>query len=237
MKNPKTKPQSQNALVHGIYARELVLPWETAEDFTALLESFRADLLPEGPLQEEVVFDIARLHWIKRRAMRAAQIEFHGDPAAEQLIEVGPKGVQEVEKYLRARTDQRETYRADLKEAMGDMVELLKRVTETATAPPQKPAGSSEDRMNEAEATRLRIDALTVAFNVKRQGMQFMREMMELLDTEKRLYERAYRPTELERIVKIESMIDARIEKAIARLAGLKMYRRTYGQKTLPAPV
>jgi hypothetical protein len=232
----KSKPQSQNALVHGIYAHDLVLPWENPEDFTALLKSFRAELLPEGPLQEEVVFDITRLHWIKRRAMRAAQIEFHGDPAAAKLIEIGQKGVQEVETYLRTRADKRETYRAQMEQMTNDMIKLLKRMTEAATALEKEPSGTHDDRMREAELAKFKIEALTAGASVQQQSMQSMREIMEFLDIEKRLYERAYRPTELERIVKTEGMIDARIEKAIARLAGLKMYRQTFGQKTLAGP-
>ena len=102
MSNSKSAAKTRNALVHGIYSDELVLPWEKEEDFTELFESLRADLNPEGALEEEMVFDIARLHWLKRRAIRAVHIEFHTDPAADKLIELATKGgVQEIDRYVR----------------------------------------------------------------------------------------------------------------------------------------
>jgi hypothetical protein len=43
--------------------------------------------------------------------------------------------------------------------------------------------------------------------------------------------ERTYNPADLERVMKVEAMIDTRVEKALARIAGIKEFRRLYGQK------
>lgn len=42
---------------------------------------------------------------------------------------------------------------------------------------------------------------------------------------------RPFNPGELERLLKIDASLDARIEKAITRLAGLKEYKQRYGIK------
>jgi hypothetical protein len=66
---------SKNALVHGIYASDVLLPGESEEDFTNLYAAIRSDLNPEGALEEEAVLDIVRLHWLKRRAIKVAKGE------------------------------------------------------------------------------------------------------------------------------------------------------------------
>ena len=48
----------KNALSHGVYANDVVLPWENEQDFKYLLESIRAEFCPSGASEEEVVFDI-----------------------------------------------------------------------------------------------------------------------------------------------------------------------------------
>ena len=66
---------SKNALVHGVYASDVLLPGESVEDFTNLYAAIRSDLNPEGTLEEEAVLDIVRLHWLKRRAIKVAKGE------------------------------------------------------------------------------------------------------------------------------------------------------------------
>jgi hypothetical protein len=66
---------SKNALVHGIYASDVLLPGESEEDFSNLYAAIRSDLNPEGALEEEAVLDIVRLHWLKRRAIKVAKGE------------------------------------------------------------------------------------------------------------------------------------------------------------------
>jgi hypothetical protein len=49
------------------------------------------------------------------------------------------------------------------------------------------------------------------------------------------IVERAYDPGSLERQLKMEAMIDGRIAKGLARLVGLKEYKKLYGQKIMTA--
>ena len=49
---------------------------------------------------------------------------------------------------------------------------------------------------------------------------------------ERKPIESRYEPADLERIIKIEAMIDSRIEKALARLTLIKEFRRLYGKGT-----
>ena len=60
-----------------------------------------------------------------------------------------------------------------------------------------------------------------------------MLQQSEKHDLEQRPGERAYRPDVVERTVKVEAQIDKQIEKALARLANLKEYKRIYVPKTV----
>ncbi len=61
-----------NALRHGIYARDVVLPGEDRQAYQTMLDELRADLCPEGPVENGLVARIADLWW---RLGRTAAIE------------------------------------------------------------------------------------------------------------------------------------------------------------------
>ena len=59
--------QPKNALTHGLYSSDIVLQSERQEEFDALLQAFRNEYCPDGVSEEAAVFDLASLHWKKRR--------------------------------------------------------------------------------------------------------------------------------------------------------------------------
>ncbi|MHA1597330.1 MAG: hypothetical protein ACTSV1_01300 [Alphaproteobacteria bacterium] len=73
---PKT-PRGQsharfNALRHGLYARDVVLPGEDRAAFDDMLASLTADLAPDGHIEDGLVERLAQLWW---RLGRTAAIE------------------------------------------------------------------------------------------------------------------------------------------------------------------
>ena len=61
-----TKP-NKNALTHGFYATDVVLPWENQQEFDDLLQAYRDEYCPDGISEEDAVFELTDLHWKKRR--------------------------------------------------------------------------------------------------------------------------------------------------------------------------
>ena len=57
----------KNAITHGLYATDIVLPWEDQQLFDDLLRARFDEFCPDGILEEETVFELASLHWKKRR--------------------------------------------------------------------------------------------------------------------------------------------------------------------------
>jgi len=68
---PKTaagrKRASRNSLKHGIFSRDLVLPWEDPKAFNALLEGLCDDLKPEGITEALLVEQMAVAIWKQSR--------------------------------------------------------------------------------------------------------------------------------------------------------------------------
>ena len=62
-----TNSQSKNALTHGYYASDIVLPSENEQEFEDLLQAYRNEYGPDGVSEEAAIFDLASLHWKKRR--------------------------------------------------------------------------------------------------------------------------------------------------------------------------
>jgi hypothetical protein len=65
-----------NALRHGVLSRYTVLPWESADEYRAVVEALVAEHGPRGPTEEHLVEEIAGILWRKRR-LRLAEAAAH----------------------------------------------------------------------------------------------------------------------------------------------------------------
>jgi hypothetical protein len=65
-----------NALRHGVLSRYTVLPWESAEEYRALISALAAEHMPQGPTEEHLVEELAGILWRKRR-LRLAEAAAH----------------------------------------------------------------------------------------------------------------------------------------------------------------
>jgi hypothetical protein len=66
-----------NALRHGLFARDVVLPEEDADAFEDLWNRVRANLSPEGPIEEFLVDRVVDIMWRLQRAKRAETALLH----------------------------------------------------------------------------------------------------------------------------------------------------------------
>ena len=65
-----------NALRHGVLSRYTVLPWESADEYHAVLAALVAEHAPQGPTEEHLVEELAGILWRKRR-VRLAEAAAH----------------------------------------------------------------------------------------------------------------------------------------------------------------
>ncbi len=66
-----------NARLHGLFARDVVLPEEDADAFEDLFNEVRANLSPVGPIEEFLVDRAVNAMWRLRRLGRAETALFH----------------------------------------------------------------------------------------------------------------------------------------------------------------
>ena len=94
------KLNNKNALLHGVYSRDYILPWEVEADFETLHKEFKDEWKPRGRSEEEAVLQLTLYTWLKRRLVKSAQLRFYkcslsaemtGDESWEELIEFQKK--------------------------------------------------------------------------------------------------------------------------------------------------
>ena len=226
-KTPSVQKHTKNALTHGIYAEELVLPWENVEDLTKLRDELWAELQPEGRSEEETALGIVRLYWLKRRLMRTSQLGFHRDPFAIEVARSGPKDWDEVVKVITSASDKK----AGLTKAAEESLEAIKAASEKISAINMAcvPGHSQEGPPKEAfqAAQNAQRDADFVNNILMKQVFPRMIALEEAQkSTPAAVYENAYSPEHLEKTLRIEAALDARIDKQVARLVNLKEYKR-----------
>src|SRR5215472_612191 len=71
------KDRSKNALKHGAFSREVILPGESRKDYERLLAELEAEYSPSGPSEIYLVNHLASLLWRERRLQvyRQARLE------------------------------------------------------------------------------------------------------------------------------------------------------------------
>ena len=65
-----------NATKHGVLSRYAVLPWESIEEYHALLDSLRADLEPQTVIENHLIEEMAGVIWRKGRLQKAEQATY-----------------------------------------------------------------------------------------------------------------------------------------------------------------
>lgn len=220
------KRNPKNALIHGLYSSDLVLPWESREDFKNLLGALRAEFKPDGAMEQETVLDLACLRWHKQRVRKMWQAATYSDPFVIELIQSGKKSWSGVRKHLR----QEATASRAIIDSLHD---LYMRVADEARKVGDGLSMPERDENIDIESTRRQIDGLlsTMTHHV----VPLIRELQSGPNAERTLG-KAYSPEYIEPILRIEAMIDARIDKALGRLANLKAYKRLSSEPALPPP-
>jgi hypothetical protein len=225
----KAKPATKNALLHGVYASEVVLPWESEEDFERLYKDFKKEWAPEGPSQEQAVFSLARLHWLKHRLVRSTQIAVRRDPLVVELEASGVKTWEAAESYLKSKANADDNVMKLAKEALQELKTAVQNASQMMTA---------EDK--DSQEIYRKIE--TIQSMYQKHNMTIYKQAFDMVlqphpdstgepdkfikNTNRHLVEQVYHPEYLEKFVRLEALIDARIDKMMQRIMTLKEYQR-----------
>jgi hypothetical protein len=89
MNEKEVTPKKPSPIVHGMYAKDFLLPWEDPDEFAALHEGLVIEYLPAGMSEEETIFHIAQLFWKKRRLSRLHTTTALRDSGTQAILATG----------------------------------------------------------------------------------------------------------------------------------------------------
>ena len=214
-----SKQKNRNSLVHGVYSSDVVLPWERAEDFYELLEGIRLDFKPNGAAEDDIVFEIAVLHWKKRRINRALQLTFLENNSVAEIEKSGKRSVRGIRRFLKAQGVAQSREEEQFTAAVMSLSESVSSLAEVA----------NQEKVSGKFQANLRSLISTIA------------ELQPALDSHVKNEESAKSPVagkfsagsfgldSIPHACEIEERLDALIEKKIKRLVVLREFQRQYG--------
>jgi hypothetical protein len=213
------KSRKKNALTHGVYGKDILLPWESREEFEKLLAELRDEFQPSGRMENEIVFDVAHLRWQKYRVHQMWIAAAYADPFVSDLVKAGQKSWAGMRNHFECNANDRrmmsdllsKLFLEQTAEAAKTLAELIEtgELADTATK-------TSETRKREANAFGNVVKDFTLPL------IEAYKDRPNAEDS----LRRTYSPEHLEPVIRLEAMIDARIDKALGRLVNLKEYKR-----------
>ena len=207
---------SRNALVHGLYAKDVLLPWDSKEDFEKLHEDLKAEFSPHGRAEEEAVLDLATLHWQKHTLWRMRQVAVLKDPFTGDILETERKSWSGIRKRLRSAAKDERTLVGGLES--GTAAQLLAQITRL-----QKQMGATSD----TEEVKRVEEKMIAVLRVLNDYVLPLLERLRQGPNAEQAFDKAYSVDSLEKVIRLEAAVDARIGKVLARLVGLKEFKRT----------
>jgi hypothetical protein len=201
--------------VHGLYAKDVLLPWDSKDDFEKLHADLKAEFCPRGRAEEEAVLDLTFLHWNKQTVWRMRQTAVLKDPFTLDILQTERKSWSGIRKRLRAAANSMRTLQGA---ADANFAKLHSRVERL-----QKEIDKSSDK----EEIKLLEEKLSACLRmISEHAVPLVQTLMQGPNAEQ-AFDKAYAPESMEKIVRLEAAIDARIGKVLARLVGLKEFKRT----------
>lgn len=227
--NEKTAvSKTKNALIHGVYASDNVLPWESEEDFESVHAELRAEWSPDGRTEEETVLSLARLHWLKHRLMRSTQMAFRRDPFVAELEKAGVNSWAGVQTFLKSNADERTSLMKAVRETLEALTTATKKASDMMTADDR----DTHKIYDGFEMVHMLFEkhnqvVYQKAFDLVH-GQTSNNQTSNNINTAPKatMVEQAYHPDYLEKIVRLEASIDTRIDKTLSRLVNVKEYKR-----------
>jgi hypothetical protein len=213
----------QTVRIRGVSVRDVVLPWESKDEFEQLHQELTAELSPHGRMEEDIVLDVAILRMRKYRLLKMKRVAELKDPFFIELMESGKKSWSGVRKYLRAQDKAGKTISGAISNALSELIDVGKEL-----AHEQKSKGMEKE---EVERTEQKLGGI---MKVVSEQVVPLLHAVDAGPSAQKSFEQAYLPEYNDRILKYEAALDSRIDKLLGRLVNLKEYKRVYGANKLP---
>jgi hypothetical protein len=218
---------NKNALTHGVYSQDLVLPWESEEDLRDLCEALKEEHQPQGCSEEHALFTVAKFMWLQRRANNMASLQFQaGMPEACHDVPW-----QAILQYQRQTPERVEELTQGAKELIAEITAIA---AEFRSRSMSAPTNTPEGKQAQTEYAALTAEVDRIKVHVEKKIMPAIRNLAAEAEQQTKLFSKAYDPDQIERLVAIEAAMETRIEKALARLTALKEFKKFQAPSLIP---
>jgi hypothetical protein len=215
MTDIKSKNRSHNALIHGVYAKDILMPWESREEFEKLHRDLQTEFTPLGRSEEDCILDLAYLYWRKQSLWRLWHTTILKDPFINDILETNRKSWSGIRKRLRAAAYGHRTLLGELEAKHANMVSRLGSLIK------------SMDTATDSQEIKLNQDKMRAFLAVINEHVVPLIQTLMHLPNAEQSFDAANAAKKLEELLRLENMIDARIAKVLARLVALKEFKRT----------
>ncbi len=209
-----SKKNNKNAFKHGAYAKEILLPNESAEEFEKHLQAFRLKYNPIGEPEEAVVRDLAAIQWVKDRLNGALRQCFQH---SELIVsEIGESPLDLIVHSFKASQ------------------ELMTSMSDTALARVDKISQAKLGLLN-GTTPEEREKVLKAADQLSQSSRESSIILQGMVDVASGLLSAARNPLSqnVDVVLKLQEQLDRRYDKAVQRLIIMKEYDRQYGAKPI----
>jgi hypothetical protein len=189
--------------------------WDDREEFAALHSALKQEFFPSGQSEEECVFDLAQLHWQKRTLWRLRTAAVLRDRFTNEIVATEKKSWSGIRRTLR------ENAREE-----GRLVRKMENSVANAIAEVQRLGKKLAKDMPWEEVEKF-TPLLCASIELASNSLLPLLEQVRQLPDAEGAFDKNYLPDALEKNVRLEALIDARISKVLARLVALKEFKRT----------
>ncbi len=202
-------------IVHGLYAKDFLLPWDDRAEFAKLHAELKKEFFPSGASEEECVFELTLLHWKKHTLLRLQTATVARDRFTDEIVATEKKSWSGIRRALREKGREE-----------GSLVRELETSVANAVAEVQRLGKKLSKDLDFEEVEKL-TPLLCAGIELATKSLLPLLEQVRLLPDAEGAFDKNYLLDALEKIVRLETMIDARISKVLARLVGLKEFKKT----------
>jgi hypothetical protein len=214
-KQVSKKPKKVGRIAHGLYAKDVLLPWDNCEHFIELHHALQKEFFPSGPSEEECVLDLALLYWQKRTLLRLRTTTVLRDPFTDEIVATEKKSWVGIRQGLRENAREERTLLQTMETAAVNAVAQMSRIGRKLA---KKSSPEEAEKLAPVLSAGIELVSATI--------LPLLEKVRQLPDAEG-TFDKNYLPEALEKVMRLETLIDARITKALARLVALKEFKRT----------
>jgi hypothetical protein len=193
----------------------VLLPWDDREQFTDLHDGLKKEFFPSGPSEEECVLDLAQLYWQKRTLWRLRTATVLRDRFTDEIVATEKKSWAGIRQGLRENAREEHTLLQTMEATAANAVAEISRMGRKLAK-----ESSPEEAVKLAPMLSAGIELVSKTI------LPLLEKVRQSPDAEG-AFDKNYLPEALEKVVRLETLIDARITKVLARLVALKEFKRT----------